>query len=160
MTDRKQYVPGPAGRGRGTKGRREVDAHSRPRTAPPAGEGLAGADRSGAAVASGRPSTPIGAWDGVEAGEAHDGGSADAARHRDHGDAGRRAQSCSSTTGAAATCGGSSKPLGGGTRLTLWPNIDRRFISMGAAGLAHLLRRAGSASRGTSRSDASSAPRP
>jgi len=25
-------------------------------------------------------------------------------------------------------------PLGGGTRLTLWHNIDRRFISMGAAG--------------------------
>jgi hypothetical protein len=24
--------------------------------------------------------------------------------------------------------------LGGGTRLTLWHNIDRRFISMGAAG--------------------------
>ena len=39
------------------------------------------------------------------------------------------------------------EPLGGGrTRLTLWHNIDRRFISMGAAGwhicldvLAHLL---------------------
>jgi uncharacterized protein YndB with AHSA1/START domain len=26
------------------------------------------------------------------------------------------------------------EPLGGGTRLTLWINIDRRFISMGAAG--------------------------
>jgi len=25
-------------------------------------------------------------------------------------------------------------PMGGGTRLTLWHNIDRRFISMGAAG--------------------------
>jgi hypothetical protein len=24
--------------------------------------------------------------------------------------------------------------VGGGTRLTLWTNIDRRFISMGAAG--------------------------
>jgi len=24
--------------------------------------------------------------------------------------------------------------LGGGTRLTLWTNIDRRFVSMGAAG--------------------------
>ena len=31
-------------------------------------------------------------------------------------------------------CGGSSKPLGGGTRLTLWTNIGRRFIAMGAAG--------------------------
>ena len=26
------------------------------------------------------------------------------------------------------------EPFGGGTRLTLWTNIDRRFISMGAAG--------------------------
>jgi len=26
------------------------------------------------------------------------------------------------------------EPLGGGTRLTLWHNIDRRFISLGAAG--------------------------
>jgi hypothetical protein len=26
------------------------------------------------------------------------------------------------------------EPQGGGTRLTLWHNIDRRFISMGAAG--------------------------
>jgi uncharacterized protein YndB with AHSA1/START domain len=26
------------------------------------------------------------------------------------------------------------EPLGGGTRLTLWHSIDRRFISMGAAG--------------------------
>jgi uncharacterized protein YndB with AHSA1/START domain len=26
------------------------------------------------------------------------------------------------------------EPVGGGTRLTLWANIDRRFISMGAAG--------------------------
>ncbi|MGA8103856.1 MAG: hypothetical protein WB869_16985 [Candidatus Acidiferrales bacterium] len=30
---------------------------------------------------------------------------------------------------------------GGGTRLTLRHNIDRRFISWGAAGLVHLLRR-------------------
>ncbi len=26
------------------------------------------------------------------------------------------------------------EPVGGGTRLTLWTSIDRRFISMGAAG--------------------------
>ena len=26
------------------------------------------------------------------------------------------------------------EPLGNGTRLTLWTNIDRRFIAMGAAG--------------------------
>ena len=30
--------------------------------------------------------------------------------------------------------GGNSKPWRDGTRLTLWHNIDRRFISMGAAG--------------------------
>ena len=29
---------------------------------------------------------------------------------------------------------GNSKPRRSGTRLTLWHNIDRRFISMGAAG--------------------------
>jgi uncharacterized protein YndB with AHSA1/START domain len=29
---------------------------------------------------------------------------------------------------------GELEPSGGGTRLTLWHNIDRRFISMGAAG--------------------------
>ena len=34
----------------------------------------------------------------------------------------------------ATICAGNSKPFGGGTRLTLWHNIDRRFISMGAAG--------------------------
>ena len=39
-----------------------------------------------------------------------------------------------STAGAAAISAGNSKPLGSGTRLTLWHNIDRRFISMGAAG--------------------------
>ena len=26
------------------------------------------------------------------------------------------------------------EPAGGGTRMTLWANIDRRYISMGAAG--------------------------
>jgi len=36
---------------------------------------------------------------------------------------------------------------GGGTRLTLWHNIDRRFIT-GRGGLAHLLRRPGAAPSG------------
>ena len=31
-------------------------------------------------------------------------------------------------------CGGNSKSLVTGTRLTLWTNIGRRFIAMGAAG--------------------------
>ncbi len=37
--------------------------------------------------------------------------------------------------------------LGGGTRLTLWHNIDRRFISMGRCRLAHLFRCSGSFSQ-------------
>jgi len=59
--------------GAGEKGRREVDAHSRQRTAPLAGKSLAGANRPGASFA-------------------------------------------------------------GDTRLTLWHNIDRRFIAWGTAG--------------------------
>ena len=39
------------------------------------------------------------------------------------------------------------EPLGNGTRLTLWHNIDRRFIVVGRRGLAHLLRRSGSAAQ-------------
>ena len=50
MSDREQYTPGAASWRGGQKGRRQVDAHSRPRPAPSAGEGLAGADRSGAAA--------------------------------------------------------------------------------------------------------------
>ena len=41
---------------------------------------------------------------------------------------------CSSTTGAASDIRWELEASGGGTRLTLWTNIDRRFISMGAAG--------------------------
>ena len=37
--------------------------------------------------------------------------------------------------------------FGGGTRLTLWHNIDRRFISMGRCGVAHLFRCSGSPSQ-------------
>jgi hypothetical protein len=47
MTDREQHT-GSGQRGAGTKGRREVDAHSRQRTAPLAGKSLAGAYRPGA----------------------------------------------------------------------------------------------------------------
>ena len=159
--DRSRAVhTGSGQRGAGTKGRREVDAHSRQRTAPPAGKSLAGADRPGASARVGavrRRSEPGYGWTTVKLTTV---GAPDAARLRNNSDASRRSQGCSSTTGAATTSGGNSKPLGGGTRLTLWHNIDRRFISMGAAGLAHLLRCAGSASRRMSPSDASSAPRP
>ncbi len=50
--------------------------------------------------------------------------------------------------------------FGGGTRLTLWHNIDRRFISWGAAGLAHLLSMFWIGFSPVSPLDASSAPRP
>ena len=38
MSDREKYAPGSRHRGAGPQGRREVDAHPRPRPAPPAGE--------------------------------------------------------------------------------------------------------------------------
>src|SRR6202011_3911735 len=78
--------------GAGTKGRREVDAHSRQRTAPLAGKSLAGANRPSA-------STRVGAlrrrWEpayGWNHGEAHHGGSAPAARYRNNSDASRRSR--------------------------------------------------------------------
>ena len=43
-------------------------------------------------------------------------------------------QRCLSTTGVTTISAGNSKPVDGGTRLTLWTNIGRRFIAMGAAG--------------------------
>ncbi len=73
----------PRGRSRGPEGWREVDARSRPRAPSSAGEGLAGADRPGASVRMGavrRRSQP----GRRGAGEALDGGSADAAGLRDH----------------------------------------------------------------------------
>ena len=79
--------------------------------------------------------------------EALDGGGADAARLRDRGEAGRRAAGCSSTTGAAGP------PLGAraaGRRRhaahALAQHRPRLHLD-GRRGLAHLLRRAGSASR-------------
>src|SRR6266852_903540 len=79
-------------RGASTKGRREVDAHSRERTAPLAGNSLASANRPGA-------STRVGAlrrrWEigyGWNHGEAHHGESAQAAGFRNNSDASRRSQ--------------------------------------------------------------------
>ena len=43
-------------------------------------------------------------------------------------------RACSSTRGAATTCAGSWSRSARGTRLTLWHNIDRAYIAMGAAG--------------------------
>src|SRR5579871_6155502 len=88
--DRSQAVhTGPRQRSRGAEGWRKVDAHSRQRTAPPAGKGLAGADRSG-------PFARMGALrDGWEPGygwdsEAHLGRSAYG--DRNNSDASRRSE--------------------------------------------------------------------
>ena len=129
MTDREQYPVRPAGRR--SKGRREVDARSRQGTAPLAGK-VWQALTDPRICASGRPSTPMEPGDGWQHGEAHHGGSAHAARDRNNSDASRRSKVLG-TTGVARHAVG-ARSSGGGTRLTLWPNIDRRFISMGAAG--------------------------
>src|SRR2546422_7500450 len=78
-------------RGAGTKGRREVDTHSRQRTAPLAGKSLAGAYRPGASARVGairRRWEPGYGWHG----EAHHGGNAHAASFRNKSDASRRSQ--------------------------------------------------------------------
>src|SRR5258705_6854474 len=89
--DRSRAVHAGSGqRGAGTKGRREVDAHSREGTAPLAAKSLAGAHRPGAAPRVGalrRRSEPGDGWKHCEA---HHGGSARAARDRNHSDASRR----------------------------------------------------------------------
>ena len=129
MTDREQYTPGPASGAQVQKDGQdeEVDAHPRPRTAPLAGKSLAGAHRPGASARVGALRDrwePGYGWNG----ESHLGGSAHAARNKS--DASRCSQRCWST----AISAGNSKPSAGGTRLTLWHKIDRRFISWGAAG--------------------------
>src|SRR5213083_2250928 len=78
--------------GAGTKGRREVDAHDRQRTAPLAGKSLAGAHRPSAAARVGALRRRWEPGYGWSHGEAHHGRSAHAARHRNNGDASRRSQ--------------------------------------------------------------------
>ena len=91
--DRSRAVrTGSGQRGAGPKGRREVDAHSRPRTAPPAGKSLAGAHRPGASARVGALRRRWEPGHGWNHGEAHHGGSAHAAGFRNHGDASRRSQ--------------------------------------------------------------------
>src|SRR6266567_1995892 len=91
--DRSRAVhTGSGQRGTGTKGRREVDAHSRQRAAPLAGKSLEGAYRPSASARVGslrRRWEPGYAWNH---GEAHHGGGAHAARYRNNGHAGRRSQ--------------------------------------------------------------------
>src|SRR6266851_589393 len=79
-------------RGAGTKGRREVDAHSRQRTALLAGESLAGAYRPGASARVGafrRRWEPGYSWND---GETHHGGNAHAAGFRNNCDTSRRSK--------------------------------------------------------------------
>src|SRR5260370_11049295 len=80
--DRSRAVrTGSGQRGADTKGRREVDAHSRQRTAPLAGKSLAGAYRPGA---SARVGALRNRWElgyGRNHGESHLGGNAHAARN-------------------------------------------------------------------------------
>ena len=66
-------------------------------------------------------------------GEAHHRGSAVAARDRNHRDARRRPQVLEYNWGGF-DMRWELDAVAGGTRLTLWTNIDRRYIAMGAAG--------------------------
>ncbi len=133
MTDRDAVHAGSGQRGAGPKGRREVDAHSRQRTAPLTGKVWQALTDPAASARVGalrrRPEPGFGGNDR----EAHHRGRADAAGVRNHGDACRR------TARARVQWGGNDirwqlEAVGDGTRLTLWHDIDRRFISMGAAG--------------------------
>src|SRR5438874_1011385 len=91
--DRSRAVhTGSGERGAGTKGRREVDAHSRQTAAPLARKSLAGANRP---RASARVGTLRRRWEpgfGWNHGEAHHGGSARAARYRNQSEASRRSK--------------------------------------------------------------------
>ena len=133
MTDREQYTPGPASGAQVRKDGETVDARSRQGTAPPAGKSLAGADRPGAAARVGAVRRRWEPGYGGNHGEAHHGGSAHAACDRNHSDASRRSQGARVQLGWQRHAVGARSP-GGGTRLTLWTSIDRRFIAMGAAG--------------------------
>src|SRR5260221_6008850 len=91
--DRSRAVrTGSGQRGADTKGRREVDAHSRERTAPLAGKSLAGAYRPSASAGVGSLRRRWEPGYGWSHGEAHHGGSAEAARYRNQSDASRRAR--------------------------------------------------------------------
>src|SRR3981081_525931 len=91
--DRSRAVhTGSGQRSAGTKGRREVDAHSRQRTAPLAGKSLAGAYRPGASARVGALRRRWEPGYGWNHGEANHGGTAAAAGFRNTSDASRRSQ--------------------------------------------------------------------
>src|ERR1019366_8950571 len=114
-------------RGAGTKGRRKVDAHSRPRAAPRAGKSLAALTdpahiREWAPFEADGGLATVGAtvnltWVGTGRPQVTTVTRADAPEVLEYGDIRWELEAFS-----------------GGTRLTLWHNIDRRFISWGAAG--------------------------
>ena len=106
MTDREQYTPGPASGAQVRKGRREVDAHSRPRTAPLARKSLAGAYRPGATARVGALRHRWEPGYGWNHGESHLGWSA-TPHFRNKSDASRSSQ----RAGVRAISGGNSKPL-------------------------------------------------
>src|SRR5258707_5785333 len=92
--DRSRAVhTGPRQRGTGTKGWRELDAHSRQRTAPPAGKSLGGANRPSASSRVGALRSRWNPGYGWNQGEPDRGGSAHTAGFRNHREASRRSQS-------------------------------------------------------------------
>src|SRR5207249_2764737 len=91
--DRSRSVRTGSGQRRGSaEGRRKMDAHSRQRTAPPAGKSLAGANRPGASARVGALRRRWEPGYGWNHGKAHHGGSAHAARFRNNSEASRRSQ--------------------------------------------------------------------
>ena len=104
-----------------------MDAHSRQRTAPLAGKSLAGSYRPGASArmgpfeadgSLGTAGTTVNlTWVGAPTPQATTVTRAEAPRVPEYNDIRWELEA-----------------LGGGTRLTMWHNIERRYISMGAAG--------------------------
>ena len=146
MTDSRAVRTGSGQRGAGTKGRREVDAHSRQRTAPLAGQSLAGAHRPGASARVGALRRRWEPGYGWNHGEAHHGGSAHAARDRNDSDASRRSQA------ARVQLGRLRYPVG--TRSLWWRHapdaVDQHRSPLhldGCCRVAHLLRCSGSPSQ-------------
>ena len=134
VTARERYAPGPASGAQVEKDGETVDAGARQRAASLAGKGLAGAHRSCATSRVGAIRCRSKPRCRRHHGEAHHGRSAHPACDRNDRHTSRRAQRCWNTRGEGTTCVGSSRLAERGTRLTLWTNIDRRYISMGAAG--------------------------
>ncbi len=133
MTGRESYAPGPAG---GASVRQEGERWTlvlvRELRHPP-GDGLGRADRSGTAPRMGavrRRSQPR----HHRAGDAFDRGLAHAAGLGVEGHARAQAPRLLEFSWGANDMRWELEPLAGGTRLTLWHNIGRRFVAMGAAG--------------------------